>query len=354
MKSLVSDEVDAAVSRFAGSYFRINSGAATDEGLQRCNSLSPLDSRRWGLILAGGDGTRLQGLTRMISGDDRPKQFCRVMGSQTLLEQAMSRAARSISPEQTMVALTRKHAHYYERDLAASCCRRLIQPSNRGTAPAIITALFQIARMDPRAILSILPSDHYYSDESAFTAALESALKIAEMRSQSVILLGAQPAGPETEFGWIELGAHEGNSLYCVKSFHEKPTFQSAERLFLSGALWNTFVVVGSVNALLSLAFSTVPDLAIALSGELREDMERRSLQVPSSAYRMIPSTDFSQKVLSPAAHRLLALRLQPMGWHDLGQPDRVVSIVRAREERPPAWMYRWEEFMRTCSEQAS
>ena len=40
---------------------------------------------RWGVILAGGDGKRLLPLTRRISGDDRPKQFCSVMGKDTLL-----------------------------------------------------------------------------------------------------------------------------------------------------------------------------------------------------------------------------------------------------------------------------
>jgi Nucleotidyl transferase len=30
----------------------------------------------WAVILAGGDGVRLRPLSRLISGDDRPKQFC--------------------------------------------------------------------------------------------------------------------------------------------------------------------------------------------------------------------------------------------------------------------------------------
>jgi mannose-1-phosphate guanylyltransferase len=40
-------------------------------------------SRRWGVLLAGGDGTRLMNLTRLISGDDRPKQFSRLFGDES-------------------------------------------------------------------------------------------------------------------------------------------------------------------------------------------------------------------------------------------------------------------------------
>jgi mannose-1-phosphate guanylyltransferase len=32
-------------------------------------------------MLAGGDGTRLQNLTRKIAGDSRPKQFCSITGT---------------------------------------------------------------------------------------------------------------------------------------------------------------------------------------------------------------------------------------------------------------------------------
>ena len=47
----------------------------------------------WAVILAGGDGTRLKSLSRKITGDERPKQFCPVFGDMTLLEETQRRVA---------------------------------------------------------------------------------------------------------------------------------------------------------------------------------------------------------------------------------------------------------------------
>jgi mannose-1-phosphate guanylyltransferase len=80
-------------------------------------SRDALRSRRWGVLLAGGDGTRLKNLTRLISGDDRPKQFCRLFGEESLLDQARKRAERSISPEQILVPLTGSHRAFYFQEL---------------------------------------------------------------------------------------------------------------------------------------------------------------------------------------------------------------------------------------------
>jgi mannose-1-phosphate guanylyltransferase len=128
-----------------------------------------------------------------MCGESRPKQFCRLFGDRTLLEDARQRAERSLPAEQILFSVTRAHEKYYLRDLADRPSQRIVQPSNKGTAPAILYALMRIAQADSDAIVSILPCDHYYSPESAFTATLESALEIAEQRADSVVLLGAQP-----------------------------------------------------------------------------------------------------------------------------------------------------------------
>jgi mannose-1-phosphate guanylyltransferase len=85
------------------------------------------DSRlinRWGVILAGGDGTRLRSLTRTITGDGRPKQFCPLIGGQTLLDQTRARISEAIPERQTVFVVTKSHETFYQ-PLAAT-----VQSSN--------------------------------------------------------------------------------------------------------------------------------------------------------------------------------------------------------------------------------
>src|SRR5678815_5054368 len=97
---------------------------------------------QFAIILAGGDGTRLQSMTRAITGDNRPKQFVPVIGRHTLLDQTRQRVALSIEPSRTAIVATRKHRRFYA-PLANEISPNLLleQPLNKGTAPAILYAL---------------------------------------------------------------------------------------------------------------------------------------------------------------------------------------------------------------------
>src|SRR5499433_2417365 len=77
------------------------------------NTNSPR-TERWAIILAGGDGARLQSMTRTITGDNRPKQFVPVIGGTTLLDQTRSRVALSVLPGRTLFVVTEKHRRFYE------------------------------------------------------------------------------------------------------------------------------------------------------------------------------------------------------------------------------------------------
>ena len=297
---------------------------------------------RWGVILAGGDGTRLQRLTRLICGDDRPKQFCPLVGEDTLLEQTRKRAELSIACEQILFPLTKNHGAFYLQEPGIRASQRIVQPSNKGTAPPILYSLLSIEQHDRNAIVAILPCDHHYSDEQAFTIALDSAFDIAEQRTDAVVLLGAPPQGPEVEYGWIELGASAraaGNTFFQVRGFWEKPSVHVARGLLERGSLWNTFVMVGHVRSFLEIVSTALTGLVEAFhQNHLWTGGE---VHIEDSLYERIHSVDFSRHVLSVQTKRLVALRLGRTGWSDLGHPERVIAVLQAAGLKP-WWIKEW------------
>ena len=79
----------------------------------------PSVSHRWGVILAGGEGARLRPLTRTLAGDDRPKQFCAILGDTSLLEGTRRRVMLGVAPQRTLVVVTRTQERFYVPALAS-------------------------------------------------------------------------------------------------------------------------------------------------------------------------------------------------------------------------------------------
>ena len=300
-------------------------------------------SRRWGVILAGGDGDNLRNLTRSIAGDIRPKQFCPFFSKSTLLEQARQRAERSVPAEQLIFTLTRTHEVFYRGDLQGALGLRLVQPCDRGTAPAIIYSLLHIAQIEYDATIAIFPSDHYYSDENALTAALESAFGIATSMPRSIVVLASEASAPEIDYGWLEIGSRLNESLFRVRAFHENPPLPEARWLFHSGALWNTSVMVGHISAFLQLAGRFLPGVVEILGIKMSASHREGETRIPDSVYDCFSPSDFSRLVLSPGAEHLLALRVNGLEWNDLGNPQRVLSALLARSAELPAWAKTWQ-----------
>lgn len=288
---------------------------------------------KWAIILAGGNGVRLQSLTRVLTGDDRPKQFCPLLGDKTLLAQTRARVALNVPSSQTLCVVTRDHERYYRTELADMRTRQLVeQPSNRGTAAAIAYSTARVGRQDRKAIVGFFPADHYYEDTATFRQVVEDTYAAAQLRPDLVFLLGTEPATPEVEYGWIEPGGtldDMGTTVFSVRRFWEKPSLTAAQDLLARGCLWNMFVMIGSMGAFRALLTASTPDLL--RSFELVERFPSAKADTIERVYNSLTAVDFSRDVLAHHTERIAVVRMPHVGWTDLGQPARVHSVLAAR-----------------------
>ena len=295
----------------------------------------------WAVILAGGDGTRLRSLTRRITGDERPKQFCPLIGQNTLLEETQKRVALELAKERTVVVVNRAHERYYSKRSGNALSNLVEQPRNIGTAPAILYSALKIASMDPQAVVAFFPSDHYVSDDARLMAHVRKAFEAAHRRRDLLILLGIEPESPETEYGWIEPGKsiRGHRQLHRVRRFWEKPSSELAAVLQLRGCLWNSFVMVASARALLDTIATATPVLYEAFAFAMPLFGTEDESTMMQELYALLGDINFSDRVLAAAPEKLAVLKVSGIKWNDLGEPRRVLASVQTAGVRP-----RWVE----------
>lgn len=300
-------------------------------------------SDRMAVILAGGDGLRLKSLTQAIAGDEHPKQFCPILDGSTLLDKTRERVAIKIKPDNTFFSLTQKHEGFYKQPLLDVPANQLIvQPENKGTAPAILYSLMRISRISPNSTVAFFPSDHYFSNDDAFMKQVEIAFKAAELNPDSVVLLGIEPEKPETSYGWIEpaksLFGDISKAVSRVERFWEKPSIGSARKLMAAGCLWNSFVMIGRVDAFLEMFRKHLPDMFRMFEVSSNAFDKATESAAIRSIYSWIEETNFSSEVLEKATRHLMVMRVGEVGWCDWGEPHRVLGTLTNLGIQPE-WM---------------
>lgn len=281
------------------------------------------DHHTWAIVLAAGDGTRLGFLTDE-EGRPVPKQFWTLRGARSLLGDALERARHIAGIERTVVVVAEKHRSLWRhelRDLPAA--NVVVQPRNCGTAAGVLLPLLTIVRRDPDACVVMLPSDHHIDDDAVLEGALRDALAALRRDSESVVLLGVTPEGPETGYGWIVPMA-DRSAATRVERFVEKPSLAVARELMTQGGLWNSFIMAFQARAMVDLYEERLPGLVARMSraivGDGSATLER--------LYADLEVRDLSRDLMQGHERALSVLRVPSCGWTDLGTPERLVECL--------------------------
>src|SRR5271155_3690018 len=211
------------------------------------------------IILAGGSGTRFWPRSRRA----RAKQVLALDGERTMIQRTVDRL-QPLAEREDFWVITNDL-------LSPTICGQLdvvpeeqvvCEPAARNTAPAAGLAAFLIEKTNPDAVLGIFPADHVISDEAAFLAVLEHAIKIAAA-GENMVVLGVTPTRPETGYGYIETGSALDDGSLRVRRFTEKPNQERAEEFVAAGNYhWNSGIFVWSARTLANAVREHLPEMA--------------------------------------------------------------------------------------------
>jgi mannose-1-phosphate guanylyltransferase len=268
-------------------------------------------SKVYAVIMAGGAGTRFWPASRSL----RPKQLLPLAGAEneTLLA-ATVRRLDPLVPTERVVVVTGEHlAEATARAVPGVPTAQILrEPAPRNTAPCIAWANATIARLDPDAVVMVLPSDHFIGDEAAFKTVLAAAIDSAERGR--VTTVGIVPTRPETGYGYIEVGDRLEGEARSVKRFVEKPDRARAESFVAAGPsryLWNAGMFFFRVRDMASLLERHLPGVAAGVA---------RMGQDPNAIREVFPTLE-SISIDHGVMEKAEGLAVVPgdFGWNDVG-----------------------------------
>lgn len=298
------------------------------------NMITDAPSDRIALLLAGGDGTRLQELTREIAGIPIPKQYCRLLHESSLLENTLLRAQLFTSPERITVVVNENHlglANEQLKDLPES--NIFVQPLNRDTGPGLVFSLLKLEQTYPGAIVAVFPTDHYVDNNRAFIAHALHAVNVISQLPDKIAILGIAPDRPETAYGYIIPAEPLENfeRIYHVKAFTEKPSLNSARKIISHGGFWNTSVMVFKLSRMMELLCNLVPNEFKRMLA-LQESPDKAA-----ELYQALCPWNLSTQVLARIPQHLIMLELANVHWSDWGTRESIERTYRLLN-RVPFW----------------
>ncbi len=310
----------------------------TDE--LRLSALLPTASSsnevHWTLALAGGEGVSLRDYVMQKFGQPIPKQFCRILGERSMLEHTLDRLLTITPAAQTLTVIGADHRGLALPQLRARSHHVLVQPGSRDTGMAAYMALSMIKRWTPNAVVTITPTDHYVEPAERYVAQVRLARGIAARMRDTIVVLGARPTDPDPHLGYLELDEMRIRlpPLHRVRAFVERPTVARAHDLTTLGALWNTRVACGTVEAFWELGRKTQPHLMGILDAMVPLVGTEHEAEAIEYVYRAYCPVNLSAGFLAAAPGRLAVLELDGVQWSDWGRSERIETTLALRRTR--------------------
>lgn len=273
------------------------------------------------LILAGGSGTRLFPLSRTCY----PKQFLKIAGEKSLLQQTIERFESIVKPSDILVVTNSEHAFLVKSllvEIGAGDAHIISEPIGRNTAPAIALGMaFAKSVLDCKSdeCFFVTPADHKITPDEEFRKIALKAENTAKQKS-SIVTIGIRPTAPETGYGYIHVSGGLNDNSFKVDSFKEKPDVKTAEEYLASGDYyWNAGMFVFSLECM-ETAFSKYAQ-------EIFEIYEHGYDSIIKS-FDSMPNISIDYAIAEKAAN-MAVVPMENIFWSDIGSFDAIANLTK-------------------------
>ncbi len=273
----------------------------------------------YGLILAGGSGSRLWPLSRELY----PKQLLNIQNTESLLQATFERLTEVI-PKENIVSMTGvKHFSNVKYQLSKMFENPIVlsEPLSRNTAPAIaIAAKYITEKTDTDPVILVVPSDHLIKDTYKFIKTVKEGEKIAEQGY--IVTFGIKPSYPETGYGYINVTDNKIENGYKVNKFVEKPNIEHAKQYLASGNYyWNSGIFMFKA----SVFFNELKKCSDDIYERLEKFDFSESNEIPYIEFEKMPSISIDYAVMEKS-DKIALLKLES-DWNDLGSWKSIYDV---------------------------
>lgn len=285
--------------------------------------------KRYGVIMAGGGGTRFWPLSRQAM----PKQMLNLSGKDRMINETIDRLHGTVDQKDIFIVTNEKQAAKMLEcvDKRVAKDHILAEPSARNTAACIGYAAMEIVKKYGDGIMCIFPSDHFIKKEAEFAKVLEQAIRAAEEQDQ-LITIGIAPTFPSTGYGYIKFDKTEAAVAKRVEEFKEKPDYETAKAYVESGNYaWNSGMFVWKASTILKKFEELLPDIYACLVKIGDAMLTPEEEQVIQEVYPVIPKISIDYGILERSKDVLVLSG--DFGWNDVGSWD-MMNVIYDEDEK--------------------
>ena len=284
--------------------------------------------KTYGLIMAGGGGTRFWPLSRKRV----PKQLLNLDGKEVMLNETIDRLDGVVEKENIFIVTNEEQV-----ELTKSITKErvldnhiLSEPSARNTAACIGYGAIEILKKYGDGVMCILASDHYIKDEETFKEVLKKAVETVE-ETDGLVTIGIKPTFPSTGYGYINNEEIQGKEYKKVLEFVEKPDIDRANEYIQSGNYsWNSGMFVWKASTILKYFERLLPDIYDKLM-IIKETMGTASeYEVIKAIYDTIPKISIDYGIMERADN--VYMLEGDFGWNDIGSFDALPALYTSDE----------------------